>query len=84
MLTLAQIEQVGKEVNDFVKAALAGNAPIDGIATAAAIGSAILTKGLDPAADLAALQALNKFNSDLIAARGQAVAAGAPPNVVPQ
>jgi|GEM_PF-6647113 len=71
-MTLAQVESVLTEVNKTVTAFLAGTGPADAIATASAIGSAILTKGTDPTADLAALTALNKFNADVIAARAAA------------
>jgi hypothetical protein len=74
MLNLTQIEEVFTEVNAFVKAALAGEAPADAIALAASIGSAIVAKGADPTADLAALKALNTFNADIIAAKKEAVA----------
>lgn len=72
MITLSQIESVINEVNKTVTAFLAGTGPADAIATAATIGSAIITKGVDPASDLAALTALNKFNADVIAAKATA------------
>lgn len=73
-MNMSQIEAVIAEVNKTVTAFLSGNGPADAITTAAALGSAILTKGSDPAADLAALQAFNKFNSDVIAAKVGAAA----------
>ena len=76
MLTTDQLKQVSLEVQNFVKAALAGEAPADAIATAAAIGEAIITKGIDPTADLAAIQALNKFNTALVTAFQEAKTAG--------
>jgi len=72
MMSLSQIEAVITEVNKTVAAFLAGTGPADAIATASAIGSAIITKGSDPASDLAALTALNKFNTDVIAAKAVA------------
>ena len=72
MMSLSQIESVITEVNKTVTAFLAGAGPADAIATAAAIGSAIVTKGADPSTDRAALTALNKFNADVIAAKAVA------------
>jgi len=72
MISLSQIESVITEVNKTVTAFLAGAGPADAIATAAAIGSAIVTKGADPTSDLAALTALNKFNADVTAAKATA------------
>lgn len=48
----------------------------DILAAVAAITGAVVTSGANPAADLAALQSLNKIVSDLVAAKAQVVASG--------
>ena len=84
MLTLTQIEQIAQEVQSFINLAITGNAPKDLIAAIASSGSAALLKGTDPAADIAALAAVNTFFGDLVTARKQVVAAGAQPIIAPQ
>ncbi len=69
MLSLSQIGQIAEQVHTFIKNALSGNAPVDAIEAIAALGSAALMKGVDPAADIAAIKAINAFYGDLIAAK---------------
>ena len=68
MLTKEQVLEVVSSVHNAFHAFITGNGLPDTFALVAAAGSAILAKGADPTADLAALQALDKFNADALAA----------------
>lgn len=63
-----ELLQLATHVNHGIKNALAGPAPMDAIDTIVKMGAAVLTKGTDVSADIAAIAALTKFNSDLLAA----------------
>jgi hypothetical protein len=63
-----ELLQLATNVNQGIKNALTGPAPMDAVDTIVKMGAAVLTKGTDVQADIAAIAAFTKFNSDLLTA----------------
>ena len=66
MLTKEQVLEVVSSVHNAFHAFITGNGLPDTFALVAAAGSAILAKGADPTADLAALQALESNKEEIL------------------
>ena len=80
-VTLADLSKFNELIFQTVNAAFAAGLESDILTAIGSITGAVVARGLDPVADMAALQALNKIIADLAKARAQIIAA--PPTPAP-